>query len=69
MSNGCCLFRLKASGAVLVAKLVPGSLGYDDIWFGGQTKNPWNIKELSTGASAGLLLPHVLVSNFVVENV
>ena len=48
-----CLFRLKASGAVLVAKLVTGSLAYDDIWFGGRTRNPWNIEEFSTGSSAG----------------
>ncbi|XP_062091485.1 uncharacterized protein LOC133797559 [Humulus lupulus] len=45
--------RLKSAGAVLVAKLVPGSLGYDDIWFGGRTRNPWNIEEFSTGSSAG----------------
>ncbi|KAK4264601.1 hypothetical protein QN277_025754 [Acacia crassicarpa] len=45
--------RLKAAGAVLVAKLVSGSLAYDDIWFGGRTRNPWNIEEFSTGSSAG----------------
>ncbi|XP_021285808.1 uncharacterized protein LOC110417673 isoform X2 [Herrania umbratica] len=45
--------RLKSAGAVLVAKLVTGSLAYDDIWFGGRTKNPWNIEEFSTGSSAG----------------
>ncbi|AED91143.1 Amidase family protein [Arabidopsis thaliana] len=45
--------RLKASGAVLVAKLVTGSMAYDDIWFGGRTRNPWNIEEFSTGSSAG----------------
>ncbi|KAF3441388.1 hypothetical protein FNV43_RR15302 [Rhamnella rubrinervis] len=36
-----------------VAKLVTGSLAYDDIWFGGRTRNPWNIEEFSTGSSAG----------------
>lgn len=46
-------YRLKSAGAVLVAKLVSGSLAYDDIWFGGRTRNPWNIKEFSTGSSAG----------------
>lgn len=46
-------YRLKAAGAVLVAKLVSGSLAYDDIWFGGRTRNPWNIEEFSTGSSAG----------------
>ncbi|RZC60419.1 hypothetical protein C5167_022166 [Papaver somniferum] len=44
---------LKAAGAVLIAKLVTGSLAYDDIWFGGRTRNPWNIEEFSTGSSAG----------------
>ncbi|CAA7396018.1 unnamed protein product [Spirodela intermedia] len=45
--------RLRSAGAVLVGKLVSGSLAYDDIWFGGRTRNPWNIKEFSTGSSAG----------------
>jgi hypothetical protein len=45
--------RLKSAGAVLVAKLVSGSLAYDDVWFGGRTRNPWNIAEFSTGSSAG----------------
>ncbi|KAH7867266.1 hypothetical protein Vadar_031089 [Vaccinium darrowii] len=45
--------RLKSVGAVLVAKLVAGSLAYDDVWFGGRTRNPWNIEEYSTGSSAG----------------
>ncbi|OVA09732.1 Amidase [Macleaya cordata] len=45
--------RLKSAGAVLIAKLVSGSLAYDDIWFGGRTRNPWNIEEFSTGSSAG----------------
>jgi len=45
--------KLKAAGAVLIAKLSAGSLAWDDIWFGGRTKNPWNIAEGSTGSSAG----------------
>ncbi|KAL3512035.1 hypothetical protein ACH5RR_024752 [Cinchona calisaya] len=45
--------RLKSGGGVLVAKLVSGSLAYDDIWFGGRTRNPWNIEVYSTGSSAG----------------
>ncbi|XP_027124550.1 uncharacterized protein [Coffea arabica] len=45
--------RLRSAGGVLVAKLVSGSLAYDDIWFGGRTRNPWNIEEYSTGSSAG----------------
>ncbi|KVH99036.1 Amidase [Cynara cardunculus var. scolymus] len=40
-------------GAVLIGKLVTGSLAYDDIWFGGRTRNPWNIEEFTTGSSAG----------------
>ncbi|GJT55746.1 outer envelope protein 64 chloroplastic [Tanacetum coccineum] len=40
-------------GAVLVGKLVTGSLAYDDIRFGGRTRNPWNIEEYTTGSSAG----------------
>ncbi|XXG47200.1 hypothetical protein AAC387_Pa02g1879 [Persea americana] len=45
--------RLTSAGAVLIAKLATGSLAYDDIWFGGRTRNPWNIEEFSTGSSAG----------------
>lgn len=45
--------RLRNAGAVLVAKLACGSLAYDDIWFGGRTRNPWNIEEFSTGSSCG----------------
>lgn len=51
--DGVVIHRLKSAGAVLVAKLVSGSLAYDDIWFGGRTRNPWNIEEFSTGSSAG----------------
>ncbi|KAB2609021.1 glutamyl-tRNA(Gln) amidotransferase subunit A-like [Pyrus ussuriensis x Pyrus communis] len=35
------------------AKLVTGLLAYDDIWFGGRTRNPWNIKEFTIGSSSG----------------
>jgi Asp-tRNA(Asn)/Glu-tRNA(Gln) amidotransferase A subunit family amidase len=45
--------RLNAAGAVLVAKLTTGELALDDIWFGGQTKNPWDISMGSQGSSAG----------------
>lgn len=45
--------QLKAAGAVLVAKLSMGELAMDDIWFGGQTKNPWNLQQGSNGSSAG----------------
>jgi Asp-tRNA(Asn)/Glu-tRNA(Gln) amidotransferase A subunit family amidase len=45
--------QLKNSGAVLIAKLSMGELAMDDIWFGGQTKNPWNLQQGSNGSSAG----------------
>jgi Asp-tRNA(Asn)/Glu-tRNA(Gln) amidotransferase A subunit family amidase len=45
--------RLHAAGAVLVAKLSLGALALNDIWFGGQTMNPWLPQEGSSGSSAG----------------
>jgi Asp-tRNA(Asn)/Glu-tRNA(Gln) amidotransferase A subunit family amidase len=45
--------RLHEAGAVLVAKLSLGSLALNDIWFGGQTMNPWLLEEGSSGSSAG----------------
>lgn len=45
--------RLQAAGAVLVAKLSLGALALNDIWFGGQTMNPWLIEEGASGSSAG----------------
>ena len=36
--------RLEAAGAVLVAKLTMGELAMGDVWFGGMTRNPWNIE-------------------------
>jgi Asp-tRNA(Asn)/Glu-tRNA(Gln) amidotransferase A subunit family amidase len=45
--------RLDAAGAVLVAKLSLGSLALGDRWFGGQTRNPWNTQQGSSGSSAG----------------
>jgi hypothetical protein len=33
--------RLDDAGAVLLAKLSLGALALNDIWFGGQTMNPW----------------------------
>jgi Asp-tRNA(Asn)/Glu-tRNA(Gln) amidotransferase A subunit family amidase len=45
--------RLHQSGAVLVAKLSLGALALNDIWFGGQTMNPWLLEEGSSGSSAG----------------
>jgi len=45
--------RLQAAGAVLIAKLSLGALALNDIWFGGQTMNPWLPEEGSSGSSAG----------------
>jgi Asp-tRNA(Asn)/Glu-tRNA(Gln) amidotransferase A subunit family amidase len=45
--------RLKEAGAVLVAKLSLGALALNDIWFGGQTMNPWLLEEGASGSSAG----------------
>jgi Asp-tRNA(Asn)/Glu-tRNA(Gln) amidotransferase A subunit family amidase len=45
--------RLHAAGAVLVAKLSLGALALNDVWFGGQTMNPWLLEEGSSGSSAG----------------
>jgi len=45
--------RLHDAGAVLVAKLSLGALALNDIWFGGQTVNPWLLDEGASGSSAG----------------
>jgi hypothetical protein len=45
--------KLESAGAVLVAKLVSGALARGDVWFGGQTKNPWDLKQGASGSSAG----------------
>jgi Asp-tRNA(Asn)/Glu-tRNA(Gln) amidotransferase A subunit family amidase len=48
--------RLRAAGAVLVAKLSMGALAQGPKWFGGVTRNPWDPDEAragSSGSSAG----------------
>jgi Asp-tRNA(Asn)/Glu-tRNA(Gln) amidotransferase A subunit family amidase len=45
--------RLEQAGAVLVAKTTLGELAMGEVWFGGMTRNPWNLKEGSSGSSAG----------------
>lgn len=45
--------RLEEQGAVLIAKLVSGSLARGDVWFGGKTLNPWDLTQGATGSSAG----------------
>ena len=51
--NATVIDRLESAGAVLVAKLSMGAMARGDRWFGGQTKNPWNVEEGSGGSSAG----------------
>jgi Asp-tRNA(Asn)/Glu-tRNA(Gln) amidotransferase A subunit family amidase len=45
--------KLEEAGAVLLGKLVSGSLARGDVWFGGKTKNPWDLTQGATGSSAG----------------
>ena len=51
--NAVVVERLAEAGAVLVAKLSLGALALNDVWFGGQTVNPWNTDEGASGSSAG----------------
>ncbi len=51
--NAAVVNRLNDAGAVLVAKLSLGALALNDIWFGGQTMNPWLLEEGASGSSAG----------------
>ena len=52
-SDASVIEMLRDAGAVLVAKLTSGELAQGDQWFGGQTKNPWNTEQGSSGSSAG----------------
>lgn len=52
-ANAAVIRKLEEAGAVLVAKLTLGELAWGDVWFGGQTKNPWNLTQGSSGSSAG----------------
>ncbi len=45
--------KLNKAGGVMVAKLTLGALAMGDIWFGGKTRNPWNLLRGSSGSSAG----------------
>ena len=45
--------RLEDAGAVMVAKLSLGALAMGDVWYGGKTRNPWNLEQGSSGSSAG----------------
>lgn len=45
--------KLNEAGAVLTVKLTLGALAMGDVWYGGKTKNPWNLEQGSSGSSAG----------------
>ncbi len=45
--------KMRAAGAVLLGKTTLGALAYNDLWYGGWTRNPWNLNEGSSGSSAG----------------
>lgn len=52
-TDGVVTRKLRDAEAVLLGKTTLGALAYGDIWFGGQTRNPWNFEEGSSGLSAG----------------
>lgn len=52
-TDGAVVRRLRDAGAVLVGKTTLGALAWGDVWFGGETRNPWNPKEGASGSSAG----------------
>ena len=52
-SDGAVVRRLQDAGAVMLGKTTMGALAWGDVWFGGETRNPWNPKEGSSGSSAG----------------
>lgn len=45
--------KLEEAGAVLVAKLTLGALAMGDVWYGGVTRNPYDLQQGSSGSSAG----------------
>ena len=52
-SNGAVVSLLQEAGAVMLGKTTLGALAWGDVWFGGETRNPWNPKEGASGSSAG----------------
>jgi len=52
-SDATVIKRLEDAGAVLLAKMTLGELAMGETWFGGMTRNPWNVKQGSSGSSAG----------------
>ena len=51
--NATVVQKLEDAGAILVAKLTLGALAMGDVWYGGKTKNPWDLTQGSSGSSAG----------------
>ncbi len=47
------VYKLEEAGAILLGKTVSGTLARGDVWFGGKTKNPWDLEQGATGSSAG----------------
>ena len=45
--------KLDEAGAILIAKLTSGALARGDVWYGGKTKNPWDVTQGASGSSAG----------------
>ncbi len=45
--------KLEEAGAIMLGKLTLGALAMGDVWYGGKTRNPWNLEEGSSGSSAG----------------
>ena len=52
-NDGAVVRALQDAGAVLLGKTTLGALAWGDVWFGGETRNPWNPKEGASGSSAG----------------
>jgi len=52
-SDGAVVRRLQDAGAVMLGKTTLGALAWGDVWFGGETRNPWNPHEGASGSSAG----------------
>lgn len=52
-TDGAVVRRLRDAGAVMLGKTTLGALAWGDVWFDGETRNPWNPKEGASGSSAG----------------
>ncbi|HAJ99814.1 MAG TPA: amidase [Bacteroidales bacterium] len=52
-SDATVIDKLDEAGAILIAKVSVGELAMGDVWFGGTTRNPWNLTQGSSGSSAG----------------